>query len=224
MNHEHDPPPASLEAEDLIPPDEGASEQASQEAPLSSSQEKSAANSIEEVDFREKYLRELAEKENMRKRLLREQQEAIRLAGEKSAIDLLAPIDQFEKALEFARSMSEEVKNWAVGFEMICEQIRSWLAGQGIHPFKSEGEMFTPLLHEAIERIVDNDRPSGLVLREFTKGYRGRTRVLRPARVAVCVHAQPPTETPNTPNETGSNRGDDHLESSTAPSEHHHEE
>lgn len=151
-------------------------------------QEERADAASQEGEFREKYLRELAEKENMRKRLLREQVEAIRLAGEKSAVDLLPSLDQFESALSYARSMSPEIQNWAVGFDMILAQIKDWLAGQGISPFDSVGEIFTPLKHEAVERIVDNKRPEGTILREFTKGYRGRQRVIRPARVAVCAN------------------------------------
>lgn len=145
----------------------------------------------QEEDFKEKYLRELAEKENMRKRLLREQVEAIRLAGEKSAVGLLPSLDQFENALNFARSMSPEIKNWAVGFEMILAQVKEWLASQGISAFDSQGELFTPLKHEAVERIVDNNQPEGLILKEFTKGYSGRQRVIRPARVGVCAHELP---------------------------------
>lgn len=142
------------------------------------------------IDFREKYLGELADKENMRKRLLREQNEVIRLAAERSALEILAPLDQFETALTFARSMSDEVKNWAVGFEMIHAQFKEWLSRQGIISFSSLGEMFTPTSHEAVERIVDNGKPEGTILKEFTKGYRGKQRVIRPARVAVCVHVK----------------------------------
>lgn len=219
MSHEQDPPISPEVEEEIASQQEGVDEEL-----VSSAPQDPAPMPAEDAQFREKYLRELAEKENMRKRLLREQQEAIRLAGEKSAIELLAPIDQFEKALEFARSMSDEVKNWALGFEMICAQIQEWLAGQGIHSFKSEGEMFTPLMHEAIERIVDNDRPAGLILREFTKGYRGRTRVLRPARVAVCVHEAKSQEDPQATIDTEFDTSPDNLETSTAQSQTHHGE
>ena len=40
-----------------------------------------------------------------------------------SYTDLLAPIDQLENALKFADQMSGEVKNWAMGFQMIFESI-----------------------------------------------------------------------------------------------------
>lgn len=147
-----------------------------------------ANQTADAVDFREKYLFELADKENIRKRLLREQTEAIRLASERSALDILIPLDQFESALSFASGMSDEIKNWAVGFEMIHAQFKEWLSRQGITPYSSKGEIFTPSLHEAVERIVDNAQQEGTILREFTKGYRGLKRVIRPARVAVCVH------------------------------------
>lgn len=149
-----------------------------------------ASSTKDATDYREKYLLELADKENMRKRLLREQTEAIRLASERSALDILAPLDQFENALKFASEMSDEVRNWAVGFEMIFSQFKEWLTRQGITSYSSKGEIFTPLLHEAVERIVDNKLQEGTILREFTRGYRGRQRVIRPARVAVCVHVK----------------------------------
>lgn len=58
----------------------------------------------------------LAESENARKRMQKERQEMMQYAVENALIDFLVPIESMEKALGFASQMSDEVKNWALGF------------------------------------------------------------------------------------------------------------
>ena len=41
-------------------------------------------------------------------------------------VDLIAPLDQMEKALGFAQEMSDEVRNWAMGFQMILDNLKTF--------------------------------------------------------------------------------------------------
>lgn len=137
-------------------------------------------------ECRESYLHALAEGENSRKRLQKERQEMIQHAMQKVVVEFLGPIDQLENALKYADQASPEVKNWAVGFNMIASQFKAVLASHGAHPFSSEGKPFDPHYHEAIEMVVTEEHPPGTVVKEHTRGYTmGGQRVIRPARVHV---------------------------------------
>ncbi len=142
-------------------------------------------NPLDEEDYQEKYLRLLAEGENMRKRLLKERQDFARLSVEQMAADFLPAMDNLEQALKFADQMSPEVKNWAMGFSMILAQMQDVLTQHGILPFESVGKPFDPHLHEAIEMVATDECPSGTVVKEMVRGYRSRERTVRAARVAV---------------------------------------
>lgn len=137
-------------------------------------------------DWKDKYFRVLAEMENMRKRMQKEKQEIARFGVENAIADFLPLIDNFENALRLGEKASPEVKNWAVGFEMILSQFKEALHGQGIIPFHATHIPFDPVYHEAVEVVWTEEHPDGIILQEFTKGYKSATRVIRPARVKVA--------------------------------------
>jgi molecular chaperone GrpE len=140
----------------------------------------------EAIDYKDKYLRLLADAENVRKRLQKEKQESLRFGIENILAELLGPLDNFENALKYADQMSPEVKNWAFGFQMILAQLKEILTQNGVAPFVSVGEMFDPIKHEAVEMEETSDSPAGTILAEFVKGYRCGERIIRPARVKVA--------------------------------------
>ena len=107
----------------------------------------------EEMDWKDKYLRTLAEMENMRKRMQKERQDVARFGIENAIGEFLPAIDNLENALRFAEGAGGEVKAWALGFEMILSQFKEVLHNHGIVAFHSEGNTFDPLLHEAVELV-----------------------------------------------------------------------
>lgn len=139
----------------------------------------------EVLEYKDKYLRLLADAENTRKRLQKEREEINRYAVESIVTDFLSPLDNMENALKFAQEMSDEVRNWAFGFQMIAEQFKDILAQKGVIPFKSMEEIFNPDLHEAIEMVESDKYPEGIVIEECLKGYKMGERIIRPARVKV---------------------------------------
>jgi len=141
-------------------------------------------------EYKDKYLRQLADTENMRKRLTKEKQEMIRFGIDNVIAEILVPLDNLENALNCAASSSTEVKNWALGFEMILGQFKDVLAQHGVSAFSSVGEKFDPFLHEAVEVEETNEKPDGTILQEFIKGYRCGDRTIRPARVKVAKKTQ----------------------------------
>lgn len=147
--------------------------------------EQKAQQELEE--YKDKYLRLLAEMDNTRKRMQKEKQEAIRFATENALADFLNPIDSLENALNSTEHMSKEVLNWAQGFQMIAQQFKETLSQHGVTSFSSDGNMFDPNLHYAIETEETEEIPEGTILQEFIKGYKSSNRTIRPARVKVAV-------------------------------------
>lgn len=140
----------------------------------------------EMAEYKDKYLRLLAEMENMRKRMNKERQELTQYAIEKVITEFLNPIDHMENALKFTQDQSDEVKHWGLGFQMILTQFKDVLASNGVKPFESVGKTFDPHFHEAVETVEDSQYESGIVVKEFIRGYKVGERVVRPARVQVA--------------------------------------
>jgi molecular chaperone GrpE len=69
---------------------------------------------------------------------------------------------------------------------MIFSQFKEVLHNHGITAFHSEGNTFDPAYHEAVEIDETEEHPEGVVLQEFTRGYKSPSRVIRPARVKVA--------------------------------------
>jgi molecular chaperone GrpE len=136
-------------------------------------------------EYRDKYLRLLAENENARKRLQREKQDSLRHAIADVIAEFLPPLDHLENALKFAGQSAPEVQNWAKGFAMIVGQFKEALANHGVFSFDSEKKPFETHQHEAVEMVETQSYPPGTVIEELTRGYKIGERTLRPARVKV---------------------------------------
>lgn len=146
-------------------------------------------------EYKDKYLRQLAETENARKRMQKEKQEITRYAIESFIIDCLRPLDNLENALRFAQEMSDEVKNWAIGFQMILTQFKDILANNGVSSFDSVGKPFNPHDHEAIEMVESDTVAPGIVMEEHVRGYKMGERTIRAARVKVAKAETQPIPT-----------------------------
>lgn len=153
--------------------------------------EETPASSEEVIDYKAKYLRLLAENENLVRRVRKEGRDSTRFALQKLILDLLIPLDQFEMALGHAENNpSEEVKNWAIGFKMISKQFQEWLSAQDVYRFNSLGQQFDPQLHEASEMVETEKEKEGTIMKELLRGYKMGETVLRPARVVVAQKPQ----------------------------------
>ena len=137
------------------------------------------------AECQEKYLRLLAESENTRKRMQKERQELTQYAVENVLCELLHPLDQFESALKFAESMNDEVRNWAIGFEMILGQLKAVLTQHGVVSYEVIGKRFDPHWHEAVDMIETEEYEPGVVVQECLRGYKVGERPIRVARVKV---------------------------------------
>jgi molecular chaperone GrpE len=154
-----------------------------------------AALEAEAAELRDRLLRMQADFDNYRKRMLRDREESARYANATLLSDLLAVIDDFERAIRSA----EESRDFAVfleGVSMIERRMLEMLESRwGLKRFSAVGEAFDPVRHEAMMRTeapaAAAGAPAGpVVVEEFQKGYYLHERVLRPAKVRVQVPAE----------------------------------
>ncbi|SMC21178.1 molecular chaperone GrpE [Desulfacinum hydrothermale DSM 13146] len=135
--------------------------------------------------LKDKLLRQTAEMENTRKRLERERTEAITFANENLLRELLAVVDNLERAIQHAEQ-DADTQQLLEGVKMTHKHFLDTLARFGCKPFESEGKDFDPCYHEAIVQHETEEHPANSVVQEFQKGYMLHDRLLRPAMVAVA--------------------------------------
>lgn len=129
------------------------------------------------------YLR--AEYDNYRRQAIKERADLVRYSGEKLARDLLETLDIFDTALA-ADVNAENYQNFAKGIQLTAQQLRATLNKHGIHDVPSQGEVFNPLVHEALASAPSDDVPAGHIVQVFKKPYKYHDKVLRPGQVVVA--------------------------------------
>jgi molecular chaperone GrpE len=142
-----------------------------------------------EPDWQQKYVYLYAEFENFKKRAFKERQDAIKYAIEGPAAALLEVLDNFERALQFAKPDADP--NLVEGLKMVMTQFKSTLEKQNVVEVPAMGQPFNPELHEAVGQIA-SEHPTGHVAQCHQKGYSLHGRLIRPARVLVSTGPQTP--------------------------------
>ena len=146
-------------------------------------------------EYYERLLRQVAETDNLRKRLAKEKQDAIRYANESLIEKLLPTMDSFDMAISAANSSNENtIDSLKKGVEMVHVQLKRTLEDTGLTEINATGEIFNPALHEAISRKETNEATDGTVIEQIRKGYQLNERLVRPASVIVAASTNSETE------------------------------
>lgn len=139
----------------------------------------------EVAEFKEKYLRQVAEFDNFRKRNAKERLELIQTAGKDVIVSLLDVLDDSERA-EQQLDKTPNVDAVKEGIRLVFSKLRNTLAARGLKPMESKGQPFNPDLHEAVTEIpVPSDDLKGTVIDEVQKGYYLNDKIIRFAKVIV---------------------------------------
>jgi molecular chaperone GrpE len=133
----------------------------------------------------DRYLRQIAELENFKKRANREKDEAIRFANEALVKDLLPVVDNLERAVAHSKDGGNG-KPLVEGVEMVLRGFFDILAKHGVIPISAVGQPFDPQKHEAMAQVESTTYDPNTVIEEYHKGYLLRDRLLRPALVSVA--------------------------------------
>lgn len=155
---------------------------------LAAETSRAAALEAEVSTLKDQYLRKLADYENFRKRMFREKDDAIQYANTQILSDLVAVVDNFDRAVQSSET-SMDFKSLHNGVDMTRKSLLGLLEGKyGLARFDSLGAAFDPNIHEAVmSEYGDCAEPT--VVEEFVKGYKLRDRVLRSAKVKVRMPA-----------------------------------
>ncbi|MBC8034516.1 MAG: nucleotide exchange factor GrpE [Chitinophagaceae bacterium] len=175
--------------ENLISQEDGPVEEAAVDTAESSILEEKEAEieklRAEVAELKDKYLRQVAEFDNFRKRSAREMLEMSRTAGKDVIVALLDVVDDSDRA----RKQIEQTNEAPVikeGIQLVFNKLKSSLQAKGHKAMESVGLDFDPDMHEAIAEIPAPDEKSvGKVLDEVQKGYYLNDKIIRFAKVVV---------------------------------------
>lgn len=146
------------------------------------------ADAAKATEYYERLLRQVAETDNLRKRLAKEKQDAIRYANESLIEQLLPTMDSFDMALMAVSSADENsIDSLKTGIEMVHTQLKRTLEEVGLSEIDAKGQEFDPALHEAMSRKESEEAEEGTILEQIRKGYKLKDRLVRPASVVVAT-------------------------------------
>ena len=129
-----------------------------------------------------------AEFDNYRKRVLREQTQAVELASGPLVMRLLEVLDEFELALTAAERVerSPDMDRFVHGVEIVYAKLMEILKAEGLERIEADGARFEPELHEALLQGGGDPAGEPYVEDVLRQGYTLKGRVIRPAGVKVA--------------------------------------
>ena len=165
----------SVDGDDAAAPE---AEDASEDAPADLSEEIAA--------WKDRHLRLAAEFDNFKRRTLKERQDLLNFGTEALMKELLATIDNLDRALGHVNQEEDVDKEHLLeGVELTLRSLLQTLEKDGLKVVEAEGVEFDPAHHEAIRQVPSDEHPPGTVVEVYQKGYMLKNRLLRPALVAV---------------------------------------
>jgi len=132
----------------------------------------------------DKFLRERADLENLRKRFQKEKEDLFKYGNENLILEILPTVDNLERALEHATD--DNASAIIEGVKMTLSMLLSALKKFGTTPIDARGTVFDPAFHQAMSQVETADQEPNTVVQEFQKGYLLNDRLLRPAMVTVA--------------------------------------
>lgn len=146
--------------------------------------ENEEAPKVEEVDWKDKYLRLQAEFDNFRKRTLREKMALIESGGSDVWKAVLPVLDDMERAIS-ASEKSEDISALREGEKLVYNKFVNIMRQKGVVEIEALDTEFNPDLHEAVARFAAGEEKSGKVIDVVQRGYKQGEQVLRYAKVVV---------------------------------------
>jgi molecular chaperone GrpE len=142
------------------------------------------------VELKDQNLRALAETENVRRRVQRDRDEALKFATTGLAKDVLPVADNLRRALDAipkeALDKDEALRNFATGVEMTERLLLAALDRHQVKRIEALGQKFDSNLHQAMFEVPGSGQPTGTVVQVLEAGYTIHDRLLRPALVGIA--------------------------------------
>ncbi len=142
---------------------------------------------VEMVEYKNRFLRAMADLDNYRKSVQKEIEEARTRTKESLYLDIISILDNFERAMQSFKkdNIDEHTMSIIKGIEMIYKQFHNLLEKEGVKAYSSIGERFDPRKHHAMMHKEAEGVESDQILEEYEKGYMYGDKILRPAKVIV---------------------------------------
>lgn len=138
------------------------------------------------ADLKDKYMRAMAEMENIRKRAAKEKIDTIKRANKDLLLSLLNFMDNFERAIKAGENNSDiQNSEYYKGIELIHKQFIDFIHDNGVEEIECLGGEFNPNLHEALTMIEIPDCEHEKIVEVYAKGYKLNDELLRTAKVIV---------------------------------------
>lgn len=181
--NESEKPTQNIETEENV--QSTATEEQVTDEEKASDADKLAAAEEEIATLKDKYLRQVAEFDNYRKRTLKEKVELIQNGGEKVLSALLPVLDDLDRALDNINK-SDDVATLKEGVELIIDKMYKTLASQGLKKMETIGQEFDTDFHEAVALIPATEEvQKNHVMDCVQAGYLLGEKVIRHAKVVV---------------------------------------
>ena len=150
-----------------------------------------ASDDVEELrrsfgEQQDRYLRLLAEFENVRRRMAREHERARHEGRRDALLALLPALDTLERALAAGSTDTPFYEGVVATHRLFIDALREL----GVEPIQAEGQSFDPNQHEAVATVPADDVEPGTVTREVRRGWRFGHELLRPAQVVVAARPE----------------------------------
>ena len=141
----------------------------------------------ERDEYKDRFVRALADAENTRKRADRDRREAENYGGSRLARDLLPVYDNLDRALQaIPEDQAEGNAALVEGIQLTKSELVSVFRKHGIEPVAPEiGDKFDPQAHQAMFEAPVPDTKAGEIIQVMTVGFYLHDRLLRPAQVGV---------------------------------------
>ena len=141
----------------------------------------------ERDEYKDKFMRALADAENARKRGDKARRDAEQYGGSKFARDMLPVYENMKRALEAATDEQKAVVAGLIeGVELTMRALKDVFQNHGIKVITPEiGDRFDPNVHEAMFEAPVPGTKAGDIIEVSVEGFMLHDRLLRPAQVGV---------------------------------------
>ena len=143
------------------------------------------------ADLQSKYLYLQAEYQNYRKRVAKDIADA-RSYAYADALGPFMTVFDFLAMADTAAVQSDNIESIRQGLKMIIGEFNKAFDTLGVKPLETVGKPFDPALHEAVAHEASDTVPEGVVIRQWSNGFKMGEKLLRPARVVVSDGAGKP--------------------------------
>ena len=141
-----------------------------------------------EPDYKDQWIRSVAELDNVRKRARRDAAQAEQRGVARLARELLPALDNLDRAIAAAEAHPESANPELIGgLQLVQQELIAAFSRAGIVRDSALGEPFNPHQHEAVAQQPAEGQAAGTVIEVYEHGYLIGDEVLRAAKVVVAA-------------------------------------